>query len=301
MSSAREKFYNTAQVIRGLVDEAIATDVMPANELHTIRARIIRSSLIVSVFSHLEAYIEERLDEVLQVLTGTRISFSDFDSKMKTFFSVSAVNGLSRRIAFLGADEALLFADAHLTRLASFKGNPPTFTGFGFSPKSSNVSANDINDLLRAFGVDDVWRKLGRICSDVGISRLNLHDDFINLCRVRNKAAHDSGTNIPTADLVAHIETAVLVGLSVDLVLTHAIRCHSQASNSNAAAKAAKVLNLRMRFLDLDATGSYRETAAGATRAYRVHNDLSEARKSPSRPYQGFIVRDSRLFPLRVL
>lgn len=301
MTAARNKFYDTISVIRGLTSEPIAIDALPAGDLHNIKAKIIRSSLVVAAFSHLETYIEERLEEVLPVLATTKISFANFEDRMKRFFSVSAIDGISRRIGFLEKNDALVFAESQLTRIASFKSIPPVFTSFGFNPNSSNVSPKDISELLKAFGVTDSWRKMGGLCAKVGAARLNLQDDFQNLVRTRNKAAHDSGANIPTGDLVTHIETAMLVGLSVDFALTHAIRCHVQASNANAAKNAADALNLRMRFLDSVANGTYREIAAGAARAYRVHVDLIAASNSRSRPYQGFVVRDLRLFPMRIL
>lgn len=64
MSAARSAFYNTLDDIRELTPHSLLRDVLPLNDPRNNRARILRSGLVVSAFSHLEAYIEQRLEEI---------------------------------------------------------------------------------------------------------------------------------------------------------------------------------------------------------------------------------------------
>jgi hypothetical protein len=66
---------------------------------------------------------------------------------------------------------------------------------------------------LSAFGIKNGWDFLSKICGNLGASRISLQDDFQNLYRARNKAAHDSATNVASGDLETHLGTALLTGM----------------------------------------------------------------------------------------
>lgn len=300
MSAARNSFYETMTVIRGLPSHALLTDVLPLTEPQNNRARIIRSGLIVSTFAHLEAYIAERLEEVLQTLPSSSIAYSSFDDRLRRFFSIEAIYGLRRRVGFMQGTDDLAFAEMHLPRLAGFSLTPPSFTGLGFSPNSSNVNPGDIANLLRAFGIKDVWRKLAAICTQIGISRISVEDDFKNLLRTRNRAAHDSATNVPTGDLTSLIGAAILIGMSVDIAVSYAIECYVRSATFRRAVSAADRLDVRLRFLDEGPAGTWRERARSGGRTIRVHADFNTAYAAAVKPSVGIIVRDARLFPLRI-
>lgn len=300
MSAARKSFYDTLNVITGLGAAPLLTDVFPPTDPHNNRARILRSGLVVSAFSHLEAYIENRLDEVLPELASSPFGYATFGDNLRRFFSVDAIQGLSQRIRFMEKMDALPFVEANLPRVASFTATPPIFTGLGFSPFGSNVSAEDVSNLLKAFGITDGWRKLRSVCSSVGATPLSLKEDFKNLIRTRNKAAHDSTTNVPSLDLSAHLRTVRLIAIAMDIALTHAIRSHSTSTTYEAAAANAAKLAYKLRFIDVDVTGQCRERTKASGRAIKLHTDLSSALQAATRPITGYVVRDSSLLPTRL-
>lgn len=299
MSAAREAFFDTIEIIKALTSDQILTDVFPPTDPHNNRARILRSGLVVSTFAHLESYLEERLEEVVQGLASSSITYALFGDRLRRFFSVEAVYGLGQRIGYMEKSDALAYVEAHLPRLAGFAAIPPIFTAMGFS-SSANVSVSDVGNLLGSLGLSHGWQKLNGICTQVGISRLSLQNDFQNLIRIRNSSAHDSTTNVPSADLVSHVETAVLLGLSVDIAVTHTIKCYTKARTSQRAVAAANKFALKLRFLDEDTAGRWRERSANG-KTLRFHPDLASARTAGTRPFGGFVVRDARLFPVRLL
>lgn len=224
-----------------------------------------------------------------------------FSNPLRRFFTVLAIQGMGQRVRFMEKAEALSFVESDLPRLASFKSSPPVYTGFGFSPKSFNLSASDVGDLLRAFGINDGWRKLGWICREAGSAPLNLEDDFKNLIRTRNRSAHDSTTNVPASDLDSHLETVALVGIAIDVAITHAVDCYVKATTFKRAAAAADKFGIKFRFLDHDASGTWRERSSASSRTLKLHADLKAAFVSPTRPPGGYVVRDTRLIPMRLL
>lgn len=303
MSQARETFYGTINTMRELARIPLLTDVFPPSAIHNTQAGILRNGLVISSFSLVESYIDDRLDEKIQDLARARMSYPAFGENLRSFLALDAIAGLSNRLSFVDKPDRLTFAENHVVRIAALLQSPPSYTGLGFSPKGSNVSASDIKVLLAAFGVKDPWRALSRLCGDLGASRLSLHDDFQNFVRARNKAAHDSTTNIASSDLETHLETALLIGISTDIALSHAIDSFVKQRNSAAAEHSANNLALKYRFLDPDITGVWSERLGSNGRTIKKYADGIEARAGArSRSHAApIVVRDTRSIPAELM
>ena len=157
------------------------------------------------------------------------------------------------------------------------------------------MTSNDIQSLLKAFGVQQVWPKISMICSQLGASRVSIANDFTNLYDARNKCAHDSTSNIASSDLETHIQTSLLVGMAFDLALSHAIYSYMRASSAGRAERSTEGMKFRVRFLDETPSGVYREHIGHRT--IQTYASIQDALKSPTRPLVGFVVRDTRRLP----
>ena len=260
MSLARRTFYETINVMREVAHDPLLTDSAVGSSQHNTRARILRNGLIISSFSLLEAYIEDRLEEKIQELSASRMSYSTFGEALQSFLTIDAITGLASRISFADRVDRLQLAETHITKASGFRAVPPSFTGLGFSPKGSNVSETDIKNLFAAFGVKDAWRYLSTLCGSLGSSRLSLRDDFRNFLRARNRAAHDSTTNIATSDAETHLATALLIGMTADIVITNSVYCFVRKRTlAEAEAAANNVSSLAIRFVDEQVGGSWLE------------------------------------------
>lgn len=303
MSRARTVFYEAITAMSGLLGDPLFTDKLPFTSPHNTRARILRNGLTVSAFSALETYIEDRLDEKIVDLSTSRIVYGAFDDRLRRFFSIDAISGLNNRISFLEKPNKLSFAETHLPRLAGFMGQPPQYTGLGFSPKGSNMSAEDIQTLLSSFGISDPWKSLSGISADLGASRVSLRDDFLNFVRARNKAAHDSTANTATADLQTFIDTALLVGIAADIAFTNALSCFTKAATFHAAVAAANKLPLQYRFLDQSPSGHWNERVGLKGRVIKRYLNRENAlrRASLRRGALLIVVRDLRSIPVELI
>jgi hypothetical protein len=181
MSLARNVFYETVSVMRAVAQNPLLTDSAVGLSQHNVQARILRNGLIISSFSLMETYLEDRLEEKIRELSGSRIPYSSFSETLQTFLTVDAIAGMATKIGFADRSDRLQLAKRHLVQTANFRAVPPIYTGLGFSPKGSNISEGDIKSLFAAFGVRDGWRRLSALCGNVGSSRLSLRDDFKNL------------------------------------------------------------------------------------------------------------------------
>lgn len=295
MSAARQNFFSTLEAMFALTANTLLVDALPITSTHNNQARILRSGLVVSAFSHLEGFIAERFDEILSKLPRSQIRYADFRESLRMFLCVSSVKGLARKVGFMEDVDALAYVERHLPTLAGFKKSPPSYSSLGVLPKRTNLGSDDIQSLLKAFGVKSGWKKISDICTALGASRVSIKNDFSNLCDDRNKCAHDSITNVATADLQTHLQTALLVGMALDLALTHAIYSYIRAPNAQRAENVVEQMKFRLRYLDEAPDGTFRERTTHKT--LRTHNSMGEALKSPTRPVFGFVVRDSRKLP----
>jgi len=292
MSRARSNFFATIEEMLALAGDSLLVDVLPSRDSHNNRARILRSGLVVSAFSHLESYIFDRFTEILQRLPTSQVRYNSFKDTLKILLCVSAVRGLARKVGFMDDADALNFVEQELPSLTGFAGSPPIYSSLGAVPRGTNMTEKDIQSLLKAFGVQQVWPKISNICSQLGASRISIKSDFGNLYDARNLCAHDSTSNIPTADLQTHLQTALLVGMAFDLAMSHAVYSYIRCAHAARAERAAKGMNFRVRFLDEMPSGAYREHQG--QRTLRTYPSLEDALRSPTRPLLGFVVRDER-------
>lgn len=174
MSQARLNFFATMDAMVGLAAEPLLVDVFPPAAAHNVRARIIRSGLVVSALAHLEAFLTERFEELLAQLPRSTIRYSAFDGTLRHYLCVGAVQGLARKVSYMEDPDGLAFAEAHLQKLVGFNNTPPTYSSLGFLPKRTNISADDIQSLLKAFGIKKAWEKLGSLCTQLELHAFRL-------------------------------------------------------------------------------------------------------------------------------
>jgi hypothetical protein len=274
--------------MRAVAQNPLLTDSAVGLSQHNVQARILRNGLIISSFSLMETYLEDRLEEKIRELSGSRIPYSSFSETLQTFLTVDAIAGMATKIGFADRSDRLQLAERHLVQTANFRAVPPIYTGLGFSPKGSNISEGDIKSLFAAFGVRDGWRRLSALCGNVGSSRLSLRDDFKNL----------------TADVETHLATALLIGLTSDIVITHAIDCFLKKRSLAAAETAANnVSSLSVRFLDEQVGGLWIERVGinGSVIKRYADRGLGKAEARSRSRLLPIVVRNSSLVPIELL
>jgi hypothetical protein len=301
--SARSTFYERIGLLRELSDDSLLTDTFPPNDAHNIRATILRNGLVVSAFSLLEGYLRDRIDENILTLTNARMTYGMLGEKLRRLLSQDAILGLGNRINFIDKAERLSFAETNISRLAAHPASPIGYTGLGFSPKGSNISVDDLQALLSAFEIQQPWQSLSRTCSNLGATRISIQNDFVNLIRNRNKAAHDSTTNTPTSDLRTHIDTALLVGMGIDIILTNAIGAFVRERTLDAAINSANLLPLTCRFLDAEGKDAWKEKIGANGRTIKRYADKLSAKNGAQARVGGtlIVLRDLRSIPIELL
>ncbi len=303
MPHLRSEFYSTLRQMLLVSEFDLLTDRYPPNDRHNISARILRQGLAISAFASLEKYLESRTEFLVSEIPNSRITDTAMGDELREFLSVDAIRGLANRLNFSEPALRQSFADTHLASLARYSSSPAAYTALGFSPRGSNVSDADIHKVLKVFGVDKPWDKLGKIAREIGSTRISLKQDYISLSRTRHKSAHQPNTNIPSTDLRSHIEIAVLIGICFDCACRIISRAMTIAKDFGSFESLVQGTALEFRFLDLEIGGTCAERISGSMNVIRRYKDETSAISGSllRKGHRNIVLRDIQSIPIAMI
>lgn len=295
MRSARIEYYASLRAMLALTSDSLLTDTFPPNDPHNRGARILRHGLAVAAFSSLEKYIERRFEQLMGGLTAGPMVYGAFSNDLKKFLTVEAVVGLATRTKFRAHADRQPYSEAKLREIGAYLAGTGPYAAIGFSPRGSNVSRADIEAAFKACGVSNCWSHMRSISSNIGSSRVSLASDFDQLARTRNRSAHDPSGNVPTSDLVAHIQTAILIGISADILSTSIENAYALSSTPAELRRAISRMAFPVRYVDEQADGHWLERSFNGHPVKRYPSEAlaiagAQARRSPA----AVVVRDQR-------
>ncbi len=301
MSASRTEFFSTLRFMLRLTQDQLLTDTFPPAAPHNIGARILRHGLSVSAFAMLEKYAEGCFGELMSGIGISSIKYPLFSAKLKRFLTIDAVNGLSNRVHFMDQADQQPYVDVQIKLLSSYNSDPAIYTALGFSPRGSNVSHGDIKEAFAACGVDAPWDKLSAIATAIGSSRVSLSTDYRNLAKTRHSSAHDPTGNVASADLATHIETAIIIGIAIDVLSTAVAHAFSKARNSPTLENAVGGIAHSFRFIDEQPSGIWAERMNGRI-VKRYPSEETAATGALGRSRAGRVIaRDVRQVPVAML
>lgn len=300
MPTLRREFYSTLRHMLLTMSLELLTDRLSTNDPHNISARILRQGVAISAFASLEKYLEARAEVLVQQIPASAITGSSLGADLREFLSVDAVRGLANRLRFTDKASQQAYADIQLAKLAKYSSIPAGYTALGFSPEGSNVAEGDIAKVLKVFGIEQPWKRLGEVASEIGSARLSLKDDYNGLAKTRHRSAHEPGSNIPSADLKTHIETSILIAVCFDCLASSIARVMTVASDFASFKALVNGYSRNYRFIDSETNGSWIERSSGGRRVLKRYADEASAIAGASTRNRSaiVIVRDTQGVPL---
>jgi len=267
---------------------------------HNIGARILRLGLSVTAFSMLESRLQVLFSKFMSDISNSAIPYRDHSDAFKTFVTVNAISGLKNEIDLKrGSIEKIRFAEKNITKFSASVLHPAMYNGFGFSPKGSNVGADDVRDAFKAIGVQHPWRKLTEITKDMGSARADLESDFKNLAVARHRSAHNPNANIASTDLLTNIDVAGLVATAVGALLQTLMPIFKTATDISSLQSQCIAPTVIFRFLDLTPRGMWAEKSLAGKVMVR-HAKLDDAVRvaCARRGNRAVVSRSASLVPL---
>jgi hypothetical protein len=229
-----------------------------------------------------------------------QFSPSTLNIKMQKFLIQDALTGLVNRMNFLESAEKLQFAESGINTLSAIGSTPASYSHYGFSPKGSNVSSDDIKEFFSSFGIDKPWERLKDISTIIGCSRLSLQSDFKQLSGLRNKSAHNPTTNVPSNDVQTHLENTVVIAACIDYQICQLLSAARKSNSSDLYIRNVGNGQIKVRYVDAMPDDRWGERPGPNERVVKFYRSEVEAvagALSRAR-VDSVIVRDVQKLPL---
>ncbi len=308
MSQARTDLLSRITALRECLTEAVLVDGVPTDRRRNSVAAMFRNGLAVLAFAIMEAYIKDRTAEILRSFNNT-VRFGDLSDKLQTATTLGALKAVLFRSGNREKVDQVAWTLNQLPVIANAATNVTALSPFSFGQGKSNVSAEDISDILGAFGIEGGWSAITAIAKRVGIGGVaDYSQSFKSLAERRHKAAHDITANILLTELINSVTEITGICCAFDLLLSHSLSLHNLNQIPKKSSGLVKHGDIKIRFISAHPTiaGTFREQVetvgvAPTMRTVKNHSNIVEAESaalSNSRPIrQQLVFLDSRGLP----
>jgi hypothetical protein len=271
MPSAKQNFLDRIiHIYKSLTIETL-NDKATTEFEHNNIARLLRNGLAVVGFVALEDFIKSRTGEVLSEIGRSTVPFNSLPEKIRVSTTLESLKSLERLSKFEGSiSDRMLLIQNESKKIASTLDTSFELTQYAFGYKSSNISSDDIKDILNAFLVKDVWRKMTDVSRRANIISLPLENSFKNAATRRHTAAHSGNSSIPINDLNQYVKEALAIAISFDCFITRClseIKSHNLSYLTNSFVIDEKKINLSKIELDSKKWKYKRENQTRASKA----------------------------------
>jgi len=267
----RLKYLGSASELPILIDQGVAK-----NE-HNGVANLLRKGLGIVSFNIMEDYIKQRTAEALKDLSSSRVSFSMLPDFLQEASTLSALNSLAFKVKILkkeGGDWKALIQDEALN-IHSTKNPVFNISKYALASSGSNVTASELTDILRAFGIEGGWETLKAVADSIGGGLPDPRQTYLNASERRHNCAHVADYNYDYQWLSAIKNEIITICASLDILLSARHRqAKSDCSKKLKDHDIKKALNYK--FIEAD-KGNYRETKNIGGRAIKVWKNMEDA------------------------
>lgn len=267
----RLQYLSAAVNLPVLVDQGIALDE------HNGVANLLRKGLGIVAFNMLEDFIKERSVESLKTLSESGIAFSN----LTEYLQESAISGALNALVFRanmqkknGEDWKVFIQDETL-KIHSTKNERYELSKYSLVYGGSNISSNEITDLLKAFGISGGWAKMKSISDSIGGGLPDLNQIFKNAAQRRHSAAHTADFRFEYQWLEGIKKEILAISGALDILLS--ARCRQVRSNLRKSLDEHNIDDaLSYRFLE-PSRNVYRETTQIGGKSRKNWASLADA------------------------
>lgn len=275
--SAKSELFDRLQYLGSAIDLPILIDVGIVPSEHNGVANLLRKGLGIVAFNMLEDYIKNKTAESLNLISCSRIPFDKLTDNLQEASITGALSALVFRSKLEkkdGGDWKLLIQDETL-KIHSTKNATYELSKFSFVSANPNISANEVTDVLKAFGISGGWNTLKFVSERVGGGLPDLGQTYKNIAERRHFSAHTASFQY-NYQWLSDIRNEILaISCSLDILLS--ARCRQVAANLSKNIGDHDINHaLNFRFLEQFGT-DYRETTQVGGRARKIWSSLVDA------------------------
>ena len=298
MSAARVAFLSRIQAFQ----RALEADVIVSRDLSQVEfnetARIFRNGLIVVGFATLEEFIRARTREILATITGAHVRFDDLPAALRRATVQDVLPALTFQTKLLEKDvEVVDLIRVTGGALASTSNATFELSPLAFASQKSNLQKSDLKNILEAFHVPNPWGNIDLFASRVGLSTPKHEAVFGNALEWRNAAAHRAAAETGAPELSSFYQHALGIAIGFDALLTR-----GGMRVAHGTTIPTQQHDIRLRFIDADKSGWWRDRAETKSKAAARSKDLEDLRRAAigrATPRQEIVViRNNALQPM---
>ncbi|RDV16866.1 hypothetical protein DXT99_01770 [Pontibacter diazotrophicus] len=267
----RLQYLNAAVNLPTLIDNGINITE------HNGVANLLRKGLGIVAFNILEDFIKDKSLESLNTLSNSGLAFDNLTSFLQDSAIIGALNALAFRSNMLkkeSSDWRTLIQEETL-KIHSTSREMYEISKYSLVYAGSNISANEIADLLKAFGMSGGWGLMKEVSDGIGGGLPDLAQAYKNAASRRHNAAHTASFQYDYV-WIANIKNEILtIAAALDILLT--ARCRQVNSNLIKKIEEHDIRSaLNYRFLEPKNT-TYRETTSIGGRSKKNWPSLQNA------------------------
>lgn len=263
------------------LDHAISLPVLIDNGIipnhHNGAANLLRKGLAIVAFNVLEDFIKNKSLEALKHVSESGLPFSMLPSKLQEASITGALNALTFRAKIEkkdGGDWKLLVQEEAL-KIHSTKNENFELSKFSLLSANSNIGAEEVTNLIGAFGINGGWSTLKTVSDKIGGGLTDLNQSYKNAADRRHNAAHSAAFRYEYQWLSEIKHEILSISASLDILLT--ARCRQIDNNLGKKLDEHNINNaLKYRFLE-DSVNCYKETAQIGGRSKKNWSELDTA------------------------
>jgi len=268
----RLKYLDTAVENEALIE--IGVD--PTTD-HNGASNLLRKGLGIVAFNILEDFIKNKTSEALENISDSGISFQNLTQKLQEAATLGAVSALQFRAKIEKKDGNDWM---NLIHEESIKIHSTTSDNFQISSLSlvsanSNISENEVTELMKAFGISGGWVTLKNISDNISGGVADLCQAYKYAAERRHSSAHVANFKYEYTWLSAIKIELIAIAASLDISLTAMCRAIFKDSSKDVSEHNIGC-TLNFRFLEQEGL-IYRETRVVGGRSSKNWDSLDSA------------------------
>jgi len=248
--AAKDSFLATIAILESCLGGASLVDGPPNATVQNAQARFLRQGLAVLVFSAMEAFVRERTAEVLVSFKRRVVAFSDLPEQLQKAITIGALDGIRFRLKLQPAAAKVLWLSNAVKPIANASSDISRLSEYSFGYSASNLTEDDVEEVLKAFGVEAPWQQITSLVSRCGITVIDCKGKFVSIKERRHDAAHALTANVLHPDLVDSIRAAKAICMAFDLLVSNSCGLFNRQIGPGVAARSKmKHSDLKLVFM----------------------------------------------------
>lgn len=285
MPTAKEDFIKRLNTFKSIIYPGTTLDInlnsrSLTDVLHNDKVRMLRNGMSIIGFTILEDFIKRRTGEILKEIgsTSSLCSFNNLPGKLKEAVTFNALKGITARADMLrrNSEDHIQFVQEETTFISSTKNSVFELSSYSIGWEKSNITDNDIKDILSIFHVDGGWNAMQTLSTIFNSSILQPNTQFKNFASNRHKAAHNTNTDSAMNDLINFENQSKIIAICFDSLVSKSLS-YIVSNNSSFLNSSLKTKPNDIKFRTIKCCDSvWKEyNQNNSTRAFRVNNDYS--------------------------